>query len=202
MTAAAARDRPLHDRRAARRAMGDCSATRSTTCVLPALVLARVQRRPADALHALGGARGARQRLRPRGARQGAAGADRVVRYILRAALPSVVTVLGLAFANVLTGAVLVEKIFSWPGIGQYAYNAASTSTCRRSWASASSSRSSTSPINFVVDVLYGVIDPRIRDHVTRPGRDRALGTGSASRRRPGGPARRRGGSRSRSSAP
>ena len=41
------------------------------------------------------------------------------------AALPSVVTVLGLVFANVLTGAVLVEKIFSWPGIGQYAYQAA-----------------------------------------------------------------------------
>src|SRR5207244_9025193 len=48
-----------------------------------------------------------------------------VTRYILRAALPSVVTVLGLVFANVLTGAVLVEKIFSWPGIGPYAYQAA-----------------------------------------------------------------------------
>ena len=52
---------------------------------------------------------------------------ERIVvrRYILRAALPSVVTVLGLVFANVLTGAVLVEKIFSWPGVGQYAYQAA-----------------------------------------------------------------------------
>ena len=48
-----------------------------------------------------------------------------VPRYILRPALPSVITVLGLVFANVLTGAVLVEKIFSWPGIGQYAYQAA-----------------------------------------------------------------------------
>ena len=36
-------------------------------------------------------------------------------------------TVLGLAFANVLTGAVLVETIFSWPGIGQYAYRSAVT---------------------------------------------------------------------------
>jgi len=42
-----------------------------------------------------------------------------ITRYILRAALPSVVTVLGLVFANVLTGAVLVEKIFSWPGVGR-----------------------------------------------------------------------------------
>ena len=48
-----------------------------------------------------------------------------VVSYILRAALPSVITVLGLVFANVLTGAVLVERIFSWPGVGQYAYESA-----------------------------------------------------------------------------
>ncbi len=82
----------------------------------------RLQRRPAHALHrsavleVIGNdyVRAARAKGMP----------ERIVvlRYILRAALPSVVTVLGLVFANVLTGAVLVEKIFSWPGIGQYAY--------------------------------------------------------------------------------
>jgi len=69
-----------------------------------------------------------------------------VLRYIVRGALPSVVTVLGLVFANVLTGAVLVEKIFSWPGIGQYAFQAAVNVDFPRSRASASSSRSCTSP--------------------------------------------------------
>src|ERR1700727_3975822 len=48
-----------------------------------------------------------------------------VFRHVLRAALPSIITVAGLALADVLTGTVLVEEIFSWPGIGQYAYNSA-----------------------------------------------------------------------------
>ena len=63
-----------------------------------------------------------------------------------------------------LTGTVLVEKIFSWPGIGQYAYQQRDRrSTCRRSWASACSSAIVYISVNFVVDVLYGVIDPRVR---------------------------------------
>ena len=52
---------------------------------------------------------------------------DVLLRHVLRAALPSVVTVIGLVFANVLTGTVLVETIFAWPGIGQYAYRSAVT---------------------------------------------------------------------------
>jgi len=86
-----------------------------------------------------------------------------VVRYILRAALPSVVTVLGLVFANVLTGAVLVEKIFSWPGIGQYAYQAAVNLDVPAVAGVSLFVAVVYITINFIVDVLYGVIDPRIR---------------------------------------
>jgi peptide/nickel transport system permease protein len=86
-----------------------------------------------------------------------------VVRYILRAALPSVVTVLGLVFANVLTGAVLVEKIFSWPGIGQYAYEAAVNLDVPAIAGVSIFVAIVYVTINFIVDVLYGVIDPRIR---------------------------------------
>jgi peptide/nickel transport system permease protein len=86
-----------------------------------------------------------------------------VRRYILRAALPSVVTVLGLVFANVLTGAVLVEKIFSWPGVGQYAYNAAVGLDVPAIAGVSIFVALVYVTINFVVDVLYGVIDPRIR---------------------------------------
>jgi peptide/nickel transport system permease protein len=86
-----------------------------------------------------------------------------VIRYILRAALPSVVTVLGLVFANVLTGAVLVEKIFSWPGIGQYAYEAAVNLDVQAIAGVSIFVAVVYVTINFVVDVLYGVIDPRIR---------------------------------------
>jgi peptide/nickel transport system permease protein len=86
-----------------------------------------------------------------------------VVRHILRAALPSVVTVLGLVFANVLTGAVLVEQIFSWPGIGQYAYNAAINLDVPAISGVGMFVAIVYISINFIVDVLYGVIDPRIR---------------------------------------
>jgi peptide/nickel transport system permease protein len=90
---------------------------------------------------------------------------ERIVvrRYILRAALPSVVTVLGLVFANVLTGAVLVEKIFSWPGIGQYAYQAAVNVDVPAIAGVSLFVAVVYITVNFVVDILYGVIDPRIR---------------------------------------
>ena len=86
-----------------------------------------------------------------------------VVRYVLRAALPSVVTVLGLVFANVLTGAVLIEKIFSWPGIGQYAYQAAVNLDVPAISGVSLFVAAVYITVNFVVDILYGVIDPRIR---------------------------------------
>ncbi|HZO35208.1 MAG TPA: ABC transporter permease [Gaiellaceae bacterium] len=86
-----------------------------------------------------------------------------VVRYVLRAALPSVVTVLGLVFANVLTGAVLIEKIFSWPGIGQYAYQAAVNLDVPAITGVSLFVAVVYITVNFVVDILYGVIDPRIR---------------------------------------
>jgi len=86
-----------------------------------------------------------------------------VVRYVLRGALPSVVTVLGLVFANVLTGAVLVEKVFSWPGIGQYAYGAATNLDVPAIAGVCLFVAVVYVTINFVVDVLYGLIDPRIR---------------------------------------
>jgi peptide/nickel transport system permease protein len=86
-----------------------------------------------------------------------------VLRYILRAALPSVVTVLGLVFANVLTGAVLVEKIFSWPGVGQYAYQAAVNVDVPAIAGVSLFVAAVYVTVNFIVDILYGIIDPRIR---------------------------------------
>jgi peptide/nickel transport system permease protein len=86
-----------------------------------------------------------------------------VLRYIIRGALPSIVTVLGLVFANVLTGAVLVEKIFSWPGIGQYAFQAAVNLDVPAIAGVSLFVAVVYITINFIVDVLYGLIDPRIR---------------------------------------
>src|SRR6476659_6253775 len=85
------------------------------------------------------------------------------VRYVLRAALPAVVTVIGLLFANILTGAVLVENIFSWPGGGQYAYISAINLDVQAIAGVSLFVAIVYVTINFIVDVLYGVIDPRIR---------------------------------------
>jgi len=86
-----------------------------------------------------------------------------VLGHVLRAALPAVITVIGLAFANVMTGAVLVENIFAWPGIGSYAYRSATTLDLPAIMGVSLFVAVVYIIVNFVVDVLYGVIDPRIR---------------------------------------
>ena len=94
---------------------------------------------------------------------KGLPGRTVVMRHTLRAALPAVLTVIGLAFANVMTGAVLVENIFAWPGIGQYAYRSATNLDLPAIMGVSLFVAVVYITVNFVVDVLYGVIDPRIR---------------------------------------
>ena len=66
---------------------------------------------------ALGDARRAERRLRAHGAREGTAASGVVtLRHALRNALIPVITVLGLDFGAYLTGSILTETIFSWPG--------------------------------------------------------------------------------------
>jgi peptide/nickel transport system permease protein len=84
-------------------------------------------------------------------------------RHVLRAALPPIITVGGLAFANVMTGTVLVESIFAWPGIGQYAFHSATTLDLPAIMGVSLFVAVVYIVINFAVDILYGVVDPRIR---------------------------------------
>jgi peptide/nickel transport system permease protein len=86
-----------------------------------------------------------------------------IVRYILRAAAPAVVTVLGLAFAFVLAGSVFVESIYSYTGLGMYAFRGATTLDIPAITGTMLFIASVYIVLNFVVDVLYGLIDPRIR---------------------------------------
>ena len=86
-----------------------------------------------------------------------------VLRHVLRAALPPIITVGGLAFANVMTGTVLVESIFAWPGIGQYAFHSATTLDLPAIMGVSLFVAVVYIVVNFVVDILYGVVDPRIR---------------------------------------
>jgi peptide/nickel transport system permease protein len=86
-----------------------------------------------------------------------------VLRHVLRPALVSIITVAGVAFGNLLSGTVLVEKIFTWPGVGQYAYTSATNLDLPAIMGVSLFVALVYIVVNLVVDLLYGVIDPRIR---------------------------------------
>jgi peptide/nickel transport system permease protein len=86
-----------------------------------------------------------------------------VSRYILRAALPSIVTVTGVVFASILAGAVLVENIFAWPGVGQYAYKSAVSLDLPAIMGVSIFIALVYVLVNLVVDLLLAAIDPRVR---------------------------------------
>lgn len=84
-------------------------------------------------------------------------------RHVLRAGLAPVLTVSGLAFASMLSGTVLIEQVFSWPGLGQYAYRSASSLDLPSIMGVCLLVALIYMLVNLIVDFLYGVIDPRIR---------------------------------------
>jgi len=84
-------------------------------------------------------------------------------RHVLRAGLVQVVTVAGLAFASLLSGTVLIEQIYSWPGIGQYAYRAALNLDLPAIMGVGLFVALVYTVVNLLIDILYGIIDPRIR---------------------------------------
>ncbi|MES2100420.1 MAG: ABC transporter permease [Pseudomonadota bacterium] len=91
--------------------------------------------------------------------------ADRVVMYkhALRNALLPVVTVLGLQFGNVMAGAILVETVFNWPGLGRLAFD----SVLRRDYPTILGVLLFSSMVvivmNILTDLAYRLIDPRIK---------------------------------------
>ena len=91
--------------------------------------------------------------------------ADRVVLYkhALRNAMLPMVTMLGLQFGNVLAGAILVETVFNWPGLGRLA----SESVLRRDYPTILGVLLFSSMLvvimNLVTDYCYRLIDPRIK---------------------------------------
>ncbi len=86
-----------------------------------------------------------------------------VVRHALRNALIPTVTVLGLAYGNLLSGAVLTETIFAWPGLGRYAFQSATQNDFPAIMGVTFIIALIYILVNLVVDLLYGVLDPQIR---------------------------------------
>ena len=78
------------------------------------------------------------------------------------AAIP-VLTVIGVGFGNLLGGMVLVETIFAWPGVGQFAFQSVKNLDFPAIIGVSLLIAVNYAIINIIIDILYGVIDPRVR---------------------------------------
>jgi peptide/nickel transport system permease protein len=88
----------------------------------------------------------------------------RVVSYhALRNAMLPVITMLGLEFGFLLSGVVVVETIFSWPGVGRLVFNAINHRDIPLVQAAAITFSVIFIALNLIVDLLYAQLDPRIR---------------------------------------
>ena len=93
-----------------------------------------------------------------------------VLRHALRNALVPVITILGLQFGRLLGGAVIIESVFSWPGIGQLIRDSIANRDYLVVQACLLLLVVVFVVVNLLVDVGYGIVDPRIR---LAPGRQR-----------------------------
>ena len=86
-----------------------------------------------------------------------------VYKHALRNALLPVVTMAGLVFSGVISGAVLVETVFSWPGLGTLAVQAIVARDTPTILGILFFSSLVVVVANLVTDMVYRIIDPRIR---------------------------------------
>jgi peptide/nickel transport system permease protein len=86
-----------------------------------------------------------------------------ILTYAFRNAMLPVVTTLGMVFSFLLGANVLVEKVFAWPGIGSYAVEALISSDFAPVQGFVLTMAILYVVLNLIIDVLYGVIDPRVR---------------------------------------
>ncbi|MCW3474064.1 ABC transporter permease [Limobrevibacterium gyesilva] len=84
-------------------------------------------------------------------------------KYILRSALIGTLTQIGLVFGNLLAGAVVVEAVFSWPGLGTYAYNSILQSDYNAIMGFTLFTGTVFICVNLLVDIAQAVLDPRGR---------------------------------------
>ncbi|MEY9094567.1 ABC transporter permease [Paenibacillus sp. RC84] len=84
-------------------------------------------------------------------------------RHILRNVLLPVITLFGLSFAEIITGAFIVESIFSWPGMGSLGINAVFGLDYPLIMGMTMMSSFLLIFGNLLADVLYGLVDPRIK---------------------------------------
>lgn len=86
-----------------------------------------------------------------------------IVRHAARNALIPIVTIVGLSFGGLLSGAVVTETVFSWPGLGLYAFSSATSLDFPAIMGSGIIVAAVYVIVNLLVDVAYAFFDPRIR---------------------------------------
>jgi dipeptide transport system permease protein len=86
-----------------------------------------------------------------------------IVTYAFRNAMIPVVTTLGMVFSFLLGANVLVEKVFAWPGIGSFAIEALIASDFAPVQGFVLTMAVMYVALNLLIDILYGLIDPRVR---------------------------------------
>lgn len=86
-----------------------------------------------------------------------------ILRHVLRNGAIPIVTIAALEVANLLAGAVIVETVFAWPGMGQLAVQSIQSRDFLVVQAIVLLVSVSYVLLNFAADVIYGIIDPRIR---------------------------------------
>jgi peptide/nickel transport system permease protein len=85
------------------------------------------------------------------------------ITYAFRNAMLPVATTLGMVFSFLLGANVLVEKVFAWPGIGSYAVEALIASDFAPVQGFVLTMGVMYVMLNLLIDILYGIIDPRVR---------------------------------------
>lgn len=90
---------------------------------------------------------------------------ERIVirKHALANALIPVVTIIGLLYGSLLAGAVLTESIFAWPGLGRYVFRASTSQDFPAIMGVSMLIALIYVVVNFLVDILYYFLDPRIR---------------------------------------
>jgi peptide/nickel transport system permease protein len=86
-----------------------------------------------------------------------------ILTYAFRNAMLPVITTLGMVFSFLLGANVLVEKVFAWPGIGSYAVEALIASDFAPVQGFVLTMAILYVALNLAIDILYGIIDPRVR---------------------------------------
>jgi peptide/nickel transport system permease protein len=84
-------------------------------------------------------------------------------RHVMRNAAIPVITVLGLQVGLAISGAIVVETIFAWPGMGRLIINSVSSRDYPVIQLAVVLIAASVVVVNFAVDIIYGLLDPRIR---------------------------------------